>query len=424
MKISNSYVFDQAIRQLQARQARLDEVQAQIASGQRIARPSDDTAQINPLQRLEGIASRQTIYESNLASLQDRLEAEESVVSASTQALDRIRELTIAGINDTNQQDVDRVAIAAEIDALIEQLRGFANAQDINGNYLFAGSRVTTAPFQVDASGRTVYLGDQYRNSVPVGEGRALQGNRPADEVFVPVARQGEGSAAVAVPFFRALEELSVAMRAGSSDLSSRVGAEMAPDALGDGAARLVLSSDQTETGLLRIRVAGDPVPVTQTIRPDGSVAIDFGDRRFNVGDAVQLSIERYTAAEVPVLGADDVDAAGRLTEAGLQKLADAINASTPADPGPLQRGLAEIDALGLGLVSALATIGGEQNAVERQQGLLEDDRLRTTVLLSDIRDLDYNEAVTRLKQELLSLEAFQRSFAQTTQLGLFDFLN
>jgi flagellar hook-associated protein 3 FlgL len=138
----------------------------------------------------------------------------------------------------------------------------------------------------------------------------------------------------------------------------------------------------------------------------------------------VQLSIERYTAAEVPVLGADDVDAAGRLTEAGLQKLADAINASTPADPGPLQRGLAEIDALGLGLVSALATIGGEQTAVERQQGLLEDDRLRTTVLLSDIRDLDYNEAVTRLKQELLSLEAFQRSFAQTTQLGLFDFLN
>ena len=163
---------------------------------------------------------------------------------------------------------------------------------------------------------------------------------------------------------------------------------------------------------------------MTQTANADGSIDIDFGQRQFNVGDTVQMNIERYVAASVPVLTASDVDAAGQLTQAGLSKLADAINANTPEEPGQLQRGLAELDKLELGFISAQATIGGEQNAVETQRDLLEDTQLRTRSLLSDLQDLDYNEAITRLKQQLLSLEAFQRSFAQTTELSLFNFLN
>lgn len=423
MKISNSYIFDQAIRTLQSRQSQLNRVEQQIASGLKVTKASDDPTVVNPLQRLYTLVSRQDTFERNLNSLSDRLSAEESVVTSSISALDRIRELTIAGINDTNQQGVDRGAIASELDELIEQLRAFANTQDVNGNYLFAGSRVSTPPFQVDSAGRTVYMGDQYRNKVPVGEGRELQGNRPANEVFVKIVREREGGAPEPVSFFRSLEELSTAMRAGSSDLSSRVQASVQTGPDGS-TPQLVLGSDQTDTGLLRLRVSGDEIAITQQIHSGGTIGIDFGEHRFNVGDTVQMNIERFVAADVPVIRAGDVDADGRLTADGMARLADAINAQTSASPGQLQRGLGEVDALFNGLINAQATIGGEQNAVERQTDLLEDSRLRTRVLLSDVQDLDYNEAVTRLRQELLSLEAFQRSFAQTTQLSLFNFIN
>jgi flagellar hook-associated protein 3 FlgL len=43
--------------------------------------------------------------------------------------------------------------------------------------------------------------------------------------------------------------------------------------------------------------------------------------------------------------------------------------------------------------------------------------------LVSEIRDLDYAEAITRLQQELVTLQAAQQSFVRIQGLSLFQFL-
>jgi flagellar hook-associated protein 3 FlgL len=46
---------------------------------------------------------------------------------------------------------------------------------------------------------------------------------------------------------------------------------------------------------------------------------------------------------------------------------------------------------------------------------------LKTT--LSSVEDLDYTTAVTKMNQQMLSLEAAQSSFAKISQLSLFNYI-
>ncbi|MFY8016157.1 MAG: flagellin [Limnohabitans sp.] len=42
----------------------------------------------------------------------------------------------------------------------------------------------------------------------------------------------------------------------------------------------------------------------------------------------------------------------------------------------------------------------------------------------SDVEDLDYTEAVTRLNRDQIALQAAQSSFAKISQLSLFQYIN
>ena len=48
--------------------------------------------------------------------------------------------------------------------------------------------------------------------------------------------------------------------------------------------------------------------------------------------------------------------------------------------------------------------------------------RLKST--LSDVQDLDYTEAITKMNKDQLALEAAQNTFAKISKLSLFNFIN
>jgi flagellar hook-associated protein 3 FlgL len=48
---------------------------------------------------------------------------------------------------------------------------------------------------------------------------------------------------------------------------------------------------------------------------------------------------------------------------------------------------------------------------------------LRLKSLESDLQDVDYAEAVTRMQKEMMSLQAAQSSFAQLAKLSLFNYI-
>ncbi|VAW84738.1 Flagellar hook-associated protein FlgL [hydrothermal vent metagenome] len=69
------------------------------------------------------------------------------------------------------------------------------------------------------------------------------------------------------------------------------------------------------------------------------------------------------------------------------------------------------------------AQIGARMNALDSQQSLNEDSILRIKETVSELEDLDMIEAVTRLRQQEVALQAAQQSFVRIQGLSLFNFL-
>ena len=307
MKVSTSLFFERASAQLGNVQGSLAKTQEQLSTGKQITKPSDEPDKASTVTRLESEMARQKSYQETLTTVQTRLTSQETSLRNVSDVLIRIKELTVQAANDT-VSSADRKAIGLEIIGLRDQLLSQANAQDTNGNFLFAGSRSTQAPYALDANGHITYQGDQSRMKVQVGDNRRMNANTPGSDVFLRVVRDDGKGRQVGVNFFEALKDLS-----------------------------------------------------------------------------------------------------------------DAIINGLPKD---MDRGLGEIDILQQGISNATAQIGSDMSVVDMQNSVLDETTLRLKSTLSDVQDLDYTEAITRMNKDQLALEAAQSSFAKIAKLTLFNYIN
>jgi flagellar hook-associated protein 3 FlgL len=62
-------------------------------------------------------------------------------------------------------------------------------------------------------------------------------------------------------------------------------------------------------------------------------------------------------------------------------------------------------------------------NVLESQQAVAEENILRMKTTLSDVKDVDYTEAITQMNKDMLALEAAQSSFSKISQMNLFDYI-
>jgi len=60
---------------------------------------------------------------------------------------------------------------------------------------------------------------------------------------------------------------------------------------------------------------------------------------------------------------------------------------------------------------------------LEAQTGVGEENLLRMKSTLSQMQDVDYTEAITKMNKDMLALQAAQSSFAKISQLNLFDYI-
>jgi flagellar hook-associated protein 3 FlgL len=88
-----------------------------------------------------------------------------------------------------------------------------------------------------------------------------------------------------------------------------------------------------------------------------------------------------------------------------------------------MQRGLGELDDMLQGLTASQASIGSGLKGIEQQQSVIEDTVLNIKTTLSSVEDLDYTEAITKMNQQMMALEAAQSSFAKISQLSLFNYI-
>ena len=105
------------------------------------------------------------------------------------------------------------------------------------------------------------------------------------------------------------------------------------------------------------------------------------------------------------------------------QVLADAVTAIEAGDSTDTQRAVLEVDALQNGITESLGQVGADLTVVDMQTNVLDETLLQFKNTRSDLEDLDYTEAISRINKDQLALEAAQSSFAKISQLSLFQYI-
>jgi flagellar hook-associated protein 3 FlgL len=99
-----------------------------------------------------------------------------------------------------------------------------------------------------------------------------------------------------------------------------------------------------------------------------------------------------------------------------LNNLADGLRTGNPIPLEQIDKGIERI-------LSTAAEAGAKQNRVEAVANRIEDSNLELKSMLSKIEDIDYAEAITRLKSEESIYQATLAASAKIIQPSLMDFL-
>jgi flagellar hook-associated protein 3 FlgL len=106
------------------------------------------------------------------------------------------------------------------------------------------------------------------------------------------------------------------------------------------------------------------------------------------------------------------------------QVIDEIISGLEVSDLEAIRRGIGETQKLHLGITESLSAIGTQMKTIQDQSSILDEQGLRLTSLQSNLQDVDYAEAITRMQKEMMGLQAAQSSFAQISKLSLFNFMN
>lgn len=140
---------DAAVRRLTGLSRQLADVQQQISTGIKVAKPGDDAiafARAATLKRADTAANAQR---QAMDAATGRLAASETALASIADLLARAKELALAGRNATLNAG-DRQLLAVEVTELLAAARGLAEAQGPDGEALFAGAG--TPPAYADAA--------------------------------------------------------------------------------------------------------------------------------------------------------------------------------------------------------------------------------------------------------------------------------
>ncbi|GAB3320653.1 flagellar hook-associated protein FlgL [Haliea atlantica] len=400
MRISTSQIFQQGISAILEQQAQLQTTQRQLATGLRVTTPADDPVAAVQILDLSTGLSRLDRYQRNAELAMGALAREETVVQDAVDVIQRVRELLLQANNATQTAET-RSSTADELRGLRERLVSLANTRDASGEYLFAGYDSSRQPF-VENPGGVVFRGDEGGRELAVADGVQVAIRASGRELFMAVPA-GNGSFAVAADAGNTGTAVLNSSSAGSDyqrdtytlTFTQATPADPLTYSVVDGAGSTVASGNYTASSEIafngaRLSFTGQPA--------DGD--------SFSVGRASRESI--FAALDGVI--------------AGLEGVAD-----TPASRASLNTllagGLGTVDGALGNFLERQTDLGSRMAQVESVAASNESFALGLQTTLSEVRDLDYAEAISRLQQQLTTLEAAQRSYVALQGLSLFDYL-
>ena len=200
------------INQIMQNQNRLQELQQQISTGNKINNiydsPIDNSAVISLNSQLAKIES----YFSTIDTTKNQLNVQDSTFSTVIDKLQRINELTVLAANGASGT-TGRDAAKDEINQLINSVIDLANTQYDN-QYIFSGAKIETPAYSMDENGNITYNGTPstdptYQRKVEISDGIKITVNAAGDTVFGSYSYDEATDTSTGEGLFKTLGDLS-----------------------------------------------------------------------------------------------------------------------------------------------------------------------------------------------------------------------
>lgn len=181
MRVTQSMLSNNMLRNLSNSYSRLDKLQDQISTQKKFTKPSDD-----PVAAMMGMNYRTDLnriqqFTRNIGEVRNWVDSTDDALDKGVLALQRIRELTLQASNGTLEED-QRKAVAEEVKQLKEHLQNLGDTQ-VGGKYIFNGNQTNVRPSESGFQSGTIELEVFSGIKIPVNtEGKALFGDMLSDE--------------------------------------------------------------------------------------------------------------------------------------------------------------------------------------------------------------------------------------------------
>jgi len=244
--------------------------------------------------------------------------------------------------------------------------------------------------------------------------GKVDQYQRNADRAEARLRRE-EDVLAGAGDILQRVRELAVRANNGSLSAEDRKAIAMEVRQHLDGLLGLANATDSNGEYLFSGYRTGDP-PFQDQGSGNYVYVGDQGQR------LVQIGTSRHVATNDPgdslFMGIDDGSGGSTDVFSMLYRFASDLEANTPSGST-----LTQLDNAMDRIMTVRTRIGSRMNAIENQRGINDSFSLVMEENRSGLEDLDYADAVSKLQQQMLMLQASQQSFMKVEGLSLFNYL-
>lgn len=428
MRISTNTIYDTGTSGLLRQSGDLFRTQQQLSTGRRVLAPSDDPVAAARALEIDQSKAMNDQFAVNRRDATSALGFAESQIATAGDLLSTIRERLIQA-GSVALGDADRKAIATDIRAMFSEMMGIANSRDAFGDYLFSGYKSTTQPFSGSVEAGVTYAGDDGQREAQVGSNRLLAISDSGSGVFMRVPN-GNGRFALTADSSNrgtaVLDAGSVTDMAKWNDPANPGDFDIVFDVSGGVTTYDIIDNASGNSLLTGAAPGGAPLPRTfvpgDVINLKSSGAeppFDFG-ARFSMtgtpasGDSVHLEMSSSQSVFDTIgdaILALEQPASGDAAE--LAKVSNAVGAA-----------LSNVDQATDNLLTTRARIGARSSELAALDSLGEEVNIQFETSLSNLRDLNYTEAISRLTQQETYLQAAQQSFLKVSGLSLFNFIS
>nr|CBA32076.1 hypothetical protein Csp_D30310 [Curvibacter putative symbiont of Hydra magnipapillata] len=430
-RLASANAYDNALSNLSKRQTALSNLQENLTSGKRVVRPSDDptaAAQAErSLMRLSRIATDQRALEVQRNTMANA----ESTLGDVVDALQQFRELVVSAGNGSHTA-AERQTIANQLQGLREQILGYANRTDTNGQPLFGALASASVPF----TGPTATAPDYTYNGLPgqtATSETAIASSLDGESAFMhQPARDGVYNVSMTtIPAGRSLSTGNVSVT--DSSLVTRATYKIT---FGPVVAGATAGTSSTSYIIEEIPATGDlptfpgppyqvgpfTVPDYPSAKPVSVLIADqVGPPAITGMPGLSLTITGTPAAG-DVITVDPNPSIFSVMDDAIRDIGGAVNANAASQA--VGQAIYNLD-IGMNRVSAIRGQAGDLlNRADRITSNQESRSIQLEADRSRAEDLDMIKGVADFQNQQTGYQAALQSYAQVQKLSLFNYIS